>query len=96
MADNYGAPQSRNEAILQNILGEDNELLEPVSRIEVLLTDLLNLLEQEALPSGTNDGDILVWDDTSKKWVATAPTSAGSSDVLNPPVYPTPDVTVTD
>lgn len=34
-------PQSRNEAILQNILGADNELLPPESRIEVLLQDLL-------------------------------------------------------
>lgn len=34
-------PQSRNEAILQNILGADNELLEPQSRIEELLQDIL-------------------------------------------------------
>lgn len=34
-------PQSRNEAILQNILGADNELLPPESRIEILLQDLL-------------------------------------------------------
>lgn len=34
-------PQSRNEAILQNILGADNELLPPESRIEILLQELL-------------------------------------------------------
>lgn len=37
----YGEPQSRNEAILQNILGADNELLPPESRIEVLLQAIL-------------------------------------------------------
>lgn len=34
-------PESRNEAILQNMLGENNELLEPQSRIEALLQLLL-------------------------------------------------------
>lgn len=34
-------PQSRNEAILQNILGADNQLLPPESRIETLLQALL-------------------------------------------------------
>lgn len=41
MATNFDEPQSRNEAILQNILGADNELLPPFSRIEVLLLELL-------------------------------------------------------
>ena len=36
-----GNPQSRNEAILENMLGAENELLPPQSRIEVLLTALL-------------------------------------------------------
>lgn len=40
----FGAPQSRNEAILQNILGANNEILPPESRIEVLLIDLLDKL----------------------------------------------------
>lgn len=35
------APESRNEAILQNMLGADNEIGEPESRIEALLQDLL-------------------------------------------------------
>lgn len=40
----FEAPQSRNEAILQNILGADNELLPPESRIETLLQMLLAML----------------------------------------------------
>lgn len=43
MAD-FEEPQSRNEAILQNILGADNSLAEPQSRIETLLIALLNML----------------------------------------------------
>lgn len=41
----FNSPESRNEAILQNILGADNELLPPQSRIEVLLQLLLEELE---------------------------------------------------
>lgn len=37
----FDAPQSRNEAILQNILGANNVLGEPQSRIEVLLMQIL-------------------------------------------------------
>lgn len=40
----FNAPESRNEAILQNILGADNELLPPESRIETLLQQLLAML----------------------------------------------------
>lgn len=40
----FEAPQSRNEAILQNILGADNNLPAPESRIETLLIALLNQL----------------------------------------------------
>jgi hypothetical protein len=54
MADSFDTPQSRNEAILQNILGADNELLEPESRIETLLTELLN---QSAPVIPESDGD---------------------------------------
>lgn len=43
MAD-FEQPQSRNEAILQNILGANNSLAEPQSRIETLLIALLNML----------------------------------------------------
>lgn len=41
----YGEPQSRNETILQNMLGEDYPMLEPQSRIEVLLQALLGELK---------------------------------------------------
>ena len=44
MAD-FETPQSRNEAILQNILGANNELLPPESRIETLLQLLLEELK---------------------------------------------------
>lgn len=44
MAD-FEEPQSRNEAILQNILGADNILMEPQSRIETLLQLLLGEME---------------------------------------------------
>ena len=40
----FPAPGSRNEAILQNILGADNELETPQSRIEALLQQLLAML----------------------------------------------------
>lgn len=41
MPNVFDAPQSRNEAILQNMLGAENELGEPQSRIEELLMELL-------------------------------------------------------
>ena len=41
----FEAPQSRNEAILQNMLGADNELGDPLSRIEALLMQVLNVLQ---------------------------------------------------
>lgn len=44
MAD-FDAPESRNEAILQNMLGAENELGDPLSRIEALLMQVLNVLQ---------------------------------------------------
>lgn len=41
----FETPESRNEAILQNMLGAENVLLEPVSRIETLLIAVLEKLE---------------------------------------------------
>ena len=38
-------PQSRIEAILENILGEDNTILPPMSRNEVLLIQIMDMLE---------------------------------------------------
>lgn len=49
----FEAPQSRNEAILQNILGAENELLPPESRIETLLQMLLAMLG-----GGGNDTEV--------------------------------------
>lgn len=40
----FGTPESRNEAILQNILGANNDLLPPFSRIETLLIALMGEL----------------------------------------------------
>ena len=37
----HEAPQSRNEALLQNALGESNPVGEPQSRIEALLQELV-------------------------------------------------------
>lgn len=44
----FGFPQSRNEAILQNILGGSNNLLVPESRIEVLLMALMKNINVDA------------------------------------------------
>lgn len=42
MAGTHNEPQSANEALLQNILGENNDIRIPQSRIEELLLELLN------------------------------------------------------
>jgi hypothetical protein len=42
----FETPRSRNEAILQNMLGAENELLPPFSRIEALLLELLDVLNE--------------------------------------------------
>ena len=57
MAGTHNAPQSANEAILQNMLGETNELREPQSRIEELLIELLETLEGSGIAVPTTDGD---------------------------------------
>ena len=41
----FDAPQSRNKAILHNMLGADNELGDPLSRIEALLMQVLTVLQ---------------------------------------------------
>lgn len=43
MAEDFGAPQSRNEALLQNILGANNVILPPESRNEKLLQAILGV-----------------------------------------------------
>lgn len=47
---------SRNENILENILGAENELPEPVSRIETLLLELLDLVRSLQL-NAESDGE---------------------------------------
>lgn len=39
--------QSRIEAILENILGADNEILPPMSRNEVLLIRILEMMQDD-------------------------------------------------
>ena len=41
----FETPQSRNEAILQNMLGAENEIGDPMSRIEALLIQVLAVLQ---------------------------------------------------
>ena len=41
MGKNHDDPLSKTEAILQNMLGEENELTEPVSRTEALLMEIM-------------------------------------------------------
>ena len=38
---------TRIEAILENILGADNEILPPMSRNEVLLIQIMNMLQED-------------------------------------------------
>lgn len=76
MSYEFREPQSRNEAILQNMLGDDNELLPPESRIEVLLQLLLEAWENLD-PSGEGTSPISLsqlltltangWDSTTKQ-----------------------------
>ena len=60
MANEVG--KSRNEAILGNMLGADNEVLEPFSRIEVLLLQLSDQIgEMEPSdPITTDDVDEII------------------------------------
>lgn len=72
MADTFDAPQSRNEAILQNMLGANNTLPAPQSRIEELLQEIL---EQGGgggggLPVVTQQDDGKVLKVTNGQWMA--------------------------
>ena len=60
MSVNFEAPQSANEAILQNMLGAINDLREPQSRIEYLLIQLLAALEGSGIAVPTIDGDYIL------------------------------------
>ena len=50
MMPTFNEPQSRNEAILQNILGANNVLGDPMSRIEEILQAILNGTEYNKEP----------------------------------------------
>ena len=72
MTYDFGEPQSRNEAILQNMLGAENEILPPMSRIEELLIDLWEELQEmggssvyigATAPENPTEG--MLWVDTS-------------------------------
>lgn len=72
MASKHGEPQSPNEAILQNMLGENNVLREPQSRIEALLIELLGVLEGGGMVLPSADGDyILHVENGVAAWVET-------------------------
>lgn len=72
MAGTHEAPQSANEAILQNMVGETNSLREPQSRIEELLTELLATLEGSGITVPTSDGDyILHVENGVATWIST-------------------------
>lgn len=61
----FGAPQSRNEAILQNILGGNNPILYPFSRIEVLL---LALLEKTNVDASNNENVMAALQNVKANW----------------------------
>lgn len=63
----FGAPQSRNEAILQNILGGNNPILYPFSRIEVLL---LALMEKTNVDASNNDNVMAVLENIKTDWAS--------------------------
>lgn len=46
---------SRIEAILENILGENNTILDPVSRNETLLIEIMNMLDGVANQAITSE-----------------------------------------
>lgn len=72
MAGTHNAPQSANEAILQNALGEENELRDPQSRIEELLLELLDVLGEgaPALKELNKNKRLTAWLGTTEEYEA--------------------------
>lgn len=62
MTYDFGEPQSRNEAILQNMLGANNVILPPFSRIEELLIDLSEKIADMDGGGGGSESPISVSD----------------------------------
>ena len=60
----FAEPQSRNEAILQNALGANNELGDPQSRIEELLMELVEAIQQGG--SGSDQNAVHYTEDSNK------------------------------
>lgn len=54
----FDKPQSRNEAILQNMLGANNELEPPKSRVEALLQDIAGKMPEANPSEGTTTGTL--------------------------------------
>lgn len=57
--DEFKEPLSRVEAILQNILGADNELSDPESRVEAILLSILNDTPYTDLPQSRVEEELL-------------------------------------
>lgn len=54
----FDKPQSRNEAILQNMLGANNELEPPKSRVEALLQEIAGQMPEANPSEGTTTGTL--------------------------------------
>lgn len=61
----FGSPESRNEAILQNIVGGENVLLYPMSRIEVLL---MALLKNSSIDASGNENVMAALGNVKTNW----------------------------
>lgn len=84
----FGEPESRNEAILQNMLGADNELIPPESRIEKLLIDLLEELQNGG--GGGGGESVIAWKPTVTaqgviSWTRTSSTTTPESQNIRGP-----------
>ena len=55
----FPEPQSRNEAILQNILGAENVLKEPESPVETILMAILDKEECDVVPTSSTEEILL-------------------------------------
>ena len=60
MAEEFDAPQSRNEALLQNILGAENEILPPMSNNERILLNILGETGVEIFPPQSRIEELLL------------------------------------